>query len=184
MSRLSPLDPAAMTDAQRTMRDEILTGARGSLSGPFDAWLRSPGLGLHAQRLGAYLRFDSALPPELSELAILCVARHWRSEFEWFAHAEAAREAGVAEAVIIAIFEQREPDLSEPRAKIVYGVAQEMLQSRTLSTATHDRAHAALGEQGLVDLVGILGYYCLVSLTLNAFDVARPDGERLFRPTG
>lgn len=178
--RLPPLDPGALTDDQRRVYDAIMAGPRGAIHGPFQAWLASPGLADRAQKLGQYARFDSVLPPALSELAILATAKAFRSEFEWWAHEQLAREAGISQSVIDAILEGREPPFEDETARIVFETATELQAQKRLSDATFARATAALGEQGLVDLVGICGYYCLVSLTLNVYEVERPDGRRLF----
>ena len=133
-----------------------------------------------AQALGAYARYDSALPPGLSELAILVTARHWRAAFEWSAHVGPARAAGIPEAAIEAIRTGAEPALADAKSRAVYAVARELHGTRALSDATYAEAEAALGRQGLVDLIGILGYYTLVAMTLNAFAVPTPDGSRPF----
>ncbi len=180
MSRLPDLRHDQMTADQRRVHDEIAAGPRGTVEGPLKVWLHSPGLADPAQKLGAFARFKSSLPPELSEVAILVTAQAWRANFEWYAHARLARAAGISEPVIEAIRAGAEPDLADPKARAVYAVARELHATRALSDATHARAEAALGTAGLVDLVGILGYYTLVSMTLNAFDVPTPDGSRPF----
>jgi 4-carboxymuconolactone decarboxylase len=180
MSRLPDLHDEAMTAEQRRVHDEIAAGPRGKVEGPLAVWLHSPGLADPAQKLGAYARFGSSLPPELSELAILVTAQAWRADFEWYAHARLARAAGIPEAVIEAIRVGAAPDLADPKARAVYAVARELHASRALSDATYAAAEAALGIRGLVDLVGILGYYTLVSMTLNAFEVPTPDASRPF----
>lgn len=169
-----------MTDAQRAVRDDIVAGPRGSLRGPFNAWLYSPDLAKHAQRVGEYARFNSALAPHLSELAICMVGAFWKAEFEWWAHSRMARDAGVPEAVLEAIRTGAVPALDDPEQQAVHDVAAEMLETRRLSDATYAGAEAVLGRQRLVDLVAIMGYYCMVSLTLNMADVATPDGSRAF----
>jgi 4-carboxymuconolactone decarboxylase len=180
MSRLPELSREEMTAEQRRVHDEIAAGPRGRVEGPLRVWLHSPGLADPAQKLGAFARFQSSLPPELSELAILVTAHAWRANFEWYAHAPMARAAGIPEAVIEAIRTGAEPDLADPTARAVYAVARELNATRALSEATHDQAQATLGRQGMVDLIGILGYYTLVSMTLNAFEVPTPDGSRPF----
>jgi 4-carboxymuconolactone decarboxylase len=180
MSRLPELRYEQMTAEQQRIQDEIAAGPRGQVSGPFEPWLHAPGLADHAQKLGAYLRFHSALAPALAELAILVTARHWQAEFEWHAHARLARAAGIPDAVIEAIRTDAEPTLADPRSRAVYALARELHTTRTLSDATYAAAEAALGERALVDLIGLLGYYVLVSMTLNAFAVPTPDGSHPF----
>jgi 4-carboxymuconolactone decarboxylase len=180
MSRLPELRYEQMTAEQQRIHDEIAAGPRGQVVGPLQPWLHAPGLADHAQKLGAYLRFHSALAPALAELAILVTARHWQSEFEWHAHARLARAAGIPEAVIEAIRTDAEPALADPRSRAVHALARELFATRTLSDATYAAAEAALGQRALVDLVGLLGYYALVSMTLNAFAVPTPDGSHPF----
>ena len=180
MSRLPDLRYDQMTTEQRRVHDEIAAGPRGHVVGPLQVWLHAPGLADVAQKLGAYARFKTSLPPELSELAILVTGSAWQAEFEWYAHARLARAAGIPEPVIEAIRTGAEPELADPQARAVYAVARELHATRALSETTYAQAEAALGREGLVDLVGILGYYTLVSMTLNAFDVPTPDGSRAF----
>jgi 4-carboxymuconolactone decarboxylase len=180
MSRLPELRYEQMTAEQQRIHDEIAAGPRGQVVGPLQPWLHAPGLADHAQKLGAYLRFHSALAPALAELAILVTARHWQSEFEWHAHARLARAAGIPEAVIEAIRTDAEPALADLRSRAVHALARELFATRTLSDATYAAAEAALGQRALVDLVGLLGYYALVSMTLNAFAVPTPDGSHPF----
>jgi 4-carboxymuconolactone decarboxylase len=180
MSRLPDLRYDEMTAEQQRVHDEIAAGPRGKVEGPLRVWLHAPKLATHAQKLGAHARFQSLLPAPLSELAILVTAATWQADFEWYAHARLAREAGIAESVIEAIRKGQEPSLPDARARAVYAVASEMHRTRALSDATYAAAEQALGRAALVDLVGILGYYTLVSMTLNAFEVPTPDGSRPF----
>jgi 4-carboxymuconolactone decarboxylase len=180
MSRLPDLSYDEMTAAQRRVHDEIAAGPRGKVVGPLKVWLRSPELADRAQKLGAYARYHSSLPPALSELAILVTGRLWHADFEWYSHVGPARAAGISEAVIEAIRTGAEPALEDQKARAVYTVARELHEARALSDGTYAYAEAALGHQGLVDLVGILGYYTLISMTLKAFAVPTPDGSRPF----
>jgi 4-carboxymuconolactone decarboxylase len=180
MSRLPDLRYEEMTAEQQRVHDEIAAGPRGRVEGPLRVWLHSPSLATHAQKLGAYARFGSSLPPALSELAILVTAATWQSDFEWYAHALLAREAGIADAVIETIRKGEEPSLTDPKARAVYAVACELHRSRAISDGAYAAAEQVLGREGMVDLVGILGYYTLVSMTLNAFRVPTPDGSQPF----
>ena len=177
MPRIPELRPDQMSSAQQRIHDEILAGPRGSLQGPFHAWLYSPGLADPAQKLGEFCRFSSALPKRLSELAILVIARHWCAQFEWYAHAPMAISAGILAAAVEAIRFKEKPNLDADDERLVYGFVSELLETRTVSQSTYDQAEAALGRHGVVDLVGIVGYYCLVSITLNVFDMPLPKGE-------
>jgi 4-carboxymuconolactone decarboxylase len=180
MSRLPDLRYEDMTAEQQRVHDEIAAGPRGKVEGPLKVWLHAPKLATHAQKLGAHARFHSSLPPPLSELAILVTAATWQADFEWYAHARLAREAGIADAVIEAIRKGEKPSLADAKARAVYAVSRELHRRRSVSDETYALAEAALGRAALVDLVGILGYYTLVSMTLNAFRVPTPDGSRPF----
>ncbi len=181
MSRLPKLRYDQMTADQQRVHDEIKAGPRGKVVGPLKVWLYSPDLADRAQRLGAFVRYHSTLPPELSELAILVTARLWQANFEWHAHVGPARSAGIPDAVIEAVRLGAEPALEDAKACAVYTVARELNETRGLSDATYAKAEAALGRQGVVDLVGILGYYTLVSMTLKAFDISSPDRPGPFK---
>lgn len=174
--RLKDLKPEDLDARQRQTYDDIFA-RRGSVGGLFMAWLRNPELAERAQKLGAYCRYDTSLPPLLSELAILVVARHWRAQAEWAIHAPLAQKAGVPAQAIAVILSGGDPDLADPTAQLVYDYANELLRSTRVSDLLHGRAIEALGEKSVVDLVGLIGYYGLVALTLNAFEVPVPAGK-------
>jgi 4-carboxymuconolactone decarboxylase len=176
MTRLADLVPAAMTPDQRRIHDDIVGGPRGKIDGPFNAWLRSPELCDRAQKLGAFCRYQTSLPARLSELAILTVARHTSCQVEWYLHEPIARAAGVSPEVVAAIRERRPPPLAGADTQAVHALVRELLETHRISDATYGAAVAALGETGTVELVGIVGYYVLVAMTLNGFEVPVPDG--------
>ena len=177
MYRLTPLTDETMTPEQLRVADAIRSGPRGGMRGPFDAWLRSPGLAEPAQELGAYCRFGTSLERDTSELAILLTGRRWRAQFEFWAHARLARDARLPDGVIEAIRVGERPKLDRPDLAVIYDVVAEYFASERLSGETYNRAIEVLGERGLVDLIGIVGYYSLVSMTLNVFQVGLPEGE-------
>ncbi len=176
MPRIAPLAPADMNAEQRQFYDNIVSGPRGGMGGPFQAWIHSPNFADRAQRLGEYCRFNSALETRLSELAILITARRWTAQFEWFAHAPMALKGGLSAEVIDDLQHRREPKFSNADEAAVYNFCTELYRDSRVSDATYAEAKTQLGEQGVVDLVGILGYYALVSMTLNVFDMPLPDG--------
>ena len=176
MSRLPELDIDEMDPAQRRVHDEIVAGPRGGVAGPLAAWLHSPELADRAQRLGEFARFNSSLPPRLSELAILVTARHWRAQYEWFAHEPIALKAGVDPDIVAAIREGRRPAFAARDEEAVYALATSLHETHAVDAETYRTAVDRLGEMAVVDLVGVLGYYVLVAMTLNAFEVAVPDG--------
>lgn len=174
MSRLSDLDPQDMTAAQRRVYDDITAGPRGGIRGPFNALLRCPGIADHAQKLGAFIRYESSLPGKLRELAILVTARHWTAQYEWYAHAKIAREEGLDDRIIEAIANRTTPEFGDDAERTVHAFCTEALKCPEVSDGTYATALELLGETGVVELVGLMGYYCLVALTLNTFRVPLP----------
>ncbi|WP_163851883.1 carboxymuconolactone decarboxylase family protein [Pseudooceanicola aestuarii] len=174
--RLPPLDPAGFTPRQRDIHADIVA-RRGGAGGPFPAWLRNPELAHRAQALGAYCRYDSSLSQLLSELAILVVARHWRAQAEWAIHAPIAARAGLPDDAIRAIRAGADPQLDDPAAVLVHDYTDQLLRTNRITDALHARAVRLLGQDGVVDLVALIGYYGLVAVTLNAFDMPVPEGR-------
>jgi 4-carboxymuconolactone decarboxylase len=170
------LDPDRLTPAQRAVHDAIEAGPRGKVEGPLRVWLHSPGLADHAQALGAFCRYGTTLSPKLSELAILTTGAFWKSGFEWAVHAPIGAEAGLSADVIEAIRLGQTPAFEHEDEAAVHAFAWELHAGHAVSDATYARAVGQLGVQGVVDLVGILGYYTLISMTINAFQVPLPDG--------
>lgn len=177
--RVRDLTRDEMDDDQRRVSDEAAAGKRGRVPAPLRAWLHSPEFGSRAQRLGEFLRYDTSLGPRLSELAILVTARAWTAHYEWYAHKRLALAAGLEPEIIDAIAERRPPAFADERTQVVYDYANTMHATHAIPQALHDRAAAALGERGVVELVGVLGYYVLVSMTLNGFDIGLPEGEKI-----
>lgn len=176
MGRLTTLELDQMTPEQRAVADAITSGPRGGIRGPFNAWLRSPELANHGQQLGAYCRYGSSLPPNLSELAIILTGKHWTSQYEFHAHARLALAAGVPEAAVEAIRTGGMPKFEDDREQLVYDFVTEYLRTHRVSGAMYQRALDLIGERGILDVVAIVGYYGLVSMTLNVFEVDLPDG--------
>jgi 4-carboxymuconolactone decarboxylase len=170
------LDETALTGDQRVIFDAIKSGPRGLVEGPLRVWLQSPGLAKHAQALGAYCRYGTRLAPRHSELAILVVGAHWRSGFEWHVHAPIALRSGVDPEAVEAIRLGSVPSFEDDTDRAVYSFAHELLTTRRLSNDTYAFALARIGLEATVDLVGILGYYTLISMTINVFEVPVPAG--------
>ncbi len=177
MSRIGEINREAMTPAQRRVHDEIAAGPRGGVRGPFPALLGSPGLCDPVQKAGAYLRYESGVPARLRELAILCVVRYWGAAPEWLAHAPLAAAEGLAGQAIDALRRGVAPRFAEEAERTVHAFCRETLTAKRVSAPTFEAARALLGEEGLVDLIGLIGYYSLVSFALNGFEIAPPDGE-------
>lgn len=176
MPRLSAPDPNRLTPEQQRVHDAIVSGPRGAVAGPCGVWLHSPEFADLAQNLGRYCRFESALPKRLLELAILVTAAFWRARFEWWAHRPMALDAGVPADVIDAVHEGREPRFEQEDEAVVYAFTRALHGERRVPDAVYERAVAVLGEQQVVDLTGVLGYYTLVAMTLNVFEVPLPEG--------
>jgi 4-carboxymuconolactone decarboxylase len=175
--RFKPLTEAEMTPEQKAMVAAIQSGPRGAgLRGPFKALLRSPELGDLAQRIGAYVRFSSSIPPALNELAIIITGRHWNAQFEFYYHREMGLKAGMRPEVADAVALGRRPDPITPDEAIVYDFCHELLHTTQVSDATFKRAADRFGERGVMDLVGAVGYYSMVSMVLNVDRVQLPEG--------
>lgn len=171
MTRIPLLHPADMTEAQAKVYNNIASGPRGGVFGPLAVWLNRPELADKAQMLGRYCRYDSSLPPKLSELAILVTARIWDADFEWQSHVNEARKAGLSEKIINALAQDEKPDFTDEGEAIVYRVSCELNLERRISDTLYQQAEKKLGTGQLVDLIGVLGYYSLISMTIKAFDV-------------
>jgi 4-carboxymuconolactone decarboxylase len=174
MPRIPPLEPGTLDPEQRRVHDAIVAGPRGRVEGPLRVWLESPALADRAQALGAFCRFQSSLPPRLSELAILVTGAFWRSGFEWHVHAPIGIAAGLDAATVETIRVGGAPVFARDDERAVHAFAHELLTTKRVGAATYASAKAILGQRALVDLVGIIGYYGLISLTINAFEVAVP----------
>lgn len=149
----------------------------GGLKGPFNAWLRSPEIGDVAQRLGEAIRFEISLLPRHRELAILVVASYWEAKYEFWAHEKIARREGVDEGLIESLKSGVRPDFVLPMDALIYDFSREVIDERKVSDRHFKEAVLQLGEAGVVDLVMLLGYYTLVSMTLNVFEVPVPVGK-------
>lgn len=189
MSRLPVLKPDQLSAGQKQVYDTIsgdkrrqqtrrfrMTNDDGTLSGPFNALLYAPEVGNATQALGAALRFDSSLPGHLRELAILMVAQRWRANYEWYAHAPIAAREELGEAIIEAIKAGRTPE-AEPDVLCIHRFVSELVETRRICDETYAQTRALIGEQGLVELIALVGYYSLLAGLLNTFEVGVPEGE-------
>lgn len=174
--RLPAFDAAQASPEQKVVLDEILSGPRGNLNGPFLGWIHSPELAQHAQRLGAFCRYRTGLPLRLSELAILVTAARWQAQAEWYIHYPIALQAGVPEALAEQIRKGVEPQFDDPDDALIYAFTTELYDAKRVSGATYARAMKRFGREVTVNLVGLLGYYALVAMTLNVFDM-RAEGQ-------
>lgn len=164
-----------MTPEQQKACDAVVAGKRGKVPAPMIAWIRNPVLADRIQSMGEVLRFETTLGPRLTELAILVCARHWTAHLEWKAHKVYALQAGLEPEAIEAIASHDAPQFPDAGAAAVYDVSMQLLKTGRVDDALYDSALATLGEQGLVELVALLGYYCLASFTLNTFRLGLPE---------
>jgi 4-carboxymuconolactone decarboxylase len=174
---MPPIPAERMTPAQRDVAQELAAGRRGAVYGPFVPALRSPELTTRLQRVGEYLRYEPALPPKLREMAILLVAREWTQDFEWDVHAPLAEREGLDAEVIAAIADGRRPTNADANETIVYDFFHELFVRRSVSDPTYASTVAALGEQGVVDLVALIGYYTTLAMLMNVARTPLPEGR-------
>ena len=177
-TRFPPLTAEQMTDEQRAVVDAIQSGPRGAgLRGPFDALLRSPALCDVVQRVGAYVRFGTSLPAALNELAICMAGRKWGAQYEFYAHRRLGIDAGLNPAILDAVALGRRPAEMTGDETIVYEFVTDLLSTGHVSDPSYRAAMDRFGERGIMDMVGAVGYYSLVSMVLNVAQVPLPEGE-------
>jgi 4-carboxymuconolactone decarboxylase len=176
--RLPALAVDNLTAEQQALVEAIKSSPRGRFSneGPFAVYLHAPVFGQLAQQLGAHLRYHTGVPPRLSEFAILCTAQFWKAQFEWYAHAPFAEKQGVKATAIRALQAGRAPTTAPRDEMAIYAFVKELYGKRRVSDGTYKRVQKLLGDAGVVELVGILGNYVMVSMILNVFRMPVPEG--------
>ena len=174
--RMPPIPADKLTDAQRKAIEEFKAARSAEISGPFVPLLRSPEVMTRARAMGDYLRYKSALPPRLSEFVILLTARRWTQQYEWNAHQPLALKGGVTAEVVTAIAEGRRPEHMAADEDAVYTLVEEIDRNRSVSDATYSRAIAAVGEQGVIDTLGLVGYYSMLAMVMNTARTPMPAG--------
>jgi 4-carboxymuconolactone decarboxylase len=175
--RLTLLSPGEMNADQKQTYDESIAGKRGAPPAPMMAWLNSPEMARHATRLGEVMRYNTIFPAKLSEIAILVTARHFTSHYEWFAHKRLALKGGMDLKIIEDIRDRRTPVFDDPKGQMIYDVAKSLHEGHGLSKALYAEAVELLSERGIVEIIGLCGYYTMVAMTLNTFEFGLPDGE-------
>lgn len=188
--RFPILPPEQMTPEQTRLIQALLAGPRGGgdaspeamnrvvQRGPFNAWLRSPDLGDRLQKVGEYIRFNTSIPPRLNEFAILITARHWTAQYEWYAHLPLALKAGLDPKIAADLALNQRPANMKDDEAAVYAFCTQLHRNRKVSDAAYKRATALFGEKGVMDLIGLSGYYTAVSMTLNVAEAPLPAGEK------
>ena len=176
MERIPLIGPETLTPEQRRVYDTIVSGPRGALVGPLRAALHSPELADRWSKLGEFLRYGTTLPKRASELAILVTGRRWNSQVEFHVHAKAAHAAGLPDAVIEAIRLAQSPLFDDPDDDAVYEYARQLQEYGQVADQAYARVRDRWGTVGVVELTALIGYYTMVSMTLNAHDIPLPDG--------
>ena len=175
--RLKIPSKSEMSDKQLALLADIeKSRGKGALGGPFAVFLEAPDYGDLAQKLGAFCRYNTSIPPHLSEFMILVLGRFWRSQYEFWIHAPIAQKAGIKAATIEALRTGDAPKLSKEQ-RAIYDFIEELHRTKRVADKTYSRVHAMFGDPGVVEFVGIIGYYTLVAMSLNVFRVPLPDGE-------
>ena len=175
--RLPKLEQRDLNAEQLKIWERIASGPRGGVRGPYFALLHSPILCGGFEAVGRFLRYECAVPSRLRELAILVIARRWKAQYEWFAHATIAAKEGIAPEVIDAIRLARAPDFDKEDERIIFEFVEELLRTGFVDDARYAAARSLLGTTGMVDLLGFIGQYNSVALILNAFEIELPEGE-------
>ena len=176
--RMPPIPADKLTDAQKKAIEEFKAARSVDISGPFVAMLRSPEVMNRARAMGDYLRFRSSLPPRLSEFVILLTARRWTQQYEWNAHAPLAVKGGLNADIVKAVAEGRRPEKLAEDEEIVYLLFDEIQRTQSVSDGTYARAVGKIGEQGVIDVMGITGYYTMLAMVMNTARTPLPDGAK------
>lgn len=176
--RFPDLGREQMTDAQKRVYDAIVSGPRGSVYGPFGPLLRSPELAERVQKLGEYLRFNTSLPARLNEFAIIINARLWESKYEWYVHMPLAVKGGLAQSIADDLAHNKRPANMKPDEELVYDFCMTLHRQHFVDDALFKHATTTLGEAGVMDLIGVSGYYTLVSMVLNVAEVPIPPDAK------
>jgi len=177
--RMPEIPKEKMTEAQKQAAAELVAGPRGDVRGPFVALLRSPEFMRRVQKVGEYVRYICPLDKRINEFAAIIAARHWSQQFEWWAHYRQALAAGLTREIADAVGEGRRPAGMAEDEEIVYELLTEVLNNKGASDATYARAVAKFGEQGVIDVLGVAGYYALLAMVMNVARTAVPEGSPL-----
>ena len=178
MARIAPIPPERMTDAQRRLAEKVMA-QRGvdRVRGPFSVLLHAPEIGERVADFVDHFLSDTRVPHNLKELAILCMARRYTAQYEWFVHVGRARKAGVDDTAIEALRQGRRPDFTDADEALVYEMVEEIVEHRRLGDDAYARAVAALGEEPVVELIALIGFYHCISVLLVSYQVEVPEGN-------
>jgi len=177
MARIAPVPPEDMTAEQRAMHDLVASQrGHGKVRGPFALLLHAPDVGTRVADMVDHFLSDTRVAHKLKELAIIAVARRYTARYEWFIHAARAVRMGLDERTAETIRSGARPDFADPAEALVFDLAVEIVETRTLSDETYEAAVAALGEPATLELVALVGFYIMIAVVLNAYRVEIPDG--------
>ena len=179
LSRLQNLKYGDMSQDQKNLHDEILSGPRTQIAGPMHTWFLNPSYGSLIEKVGAFCRYETSIEPRLSELAIIIVARHWNANVEWFAHSEIAIKSGILQETVEAIQLNKRPNFKKEDEALIYDITKSILDTKGLTDELFQRAEDTIGKKSLLDLTAIIGYYCNVAIQLNVFEIPSDDGRTL-----
>ena len=191
--RFAILQPEQMNAEQKKLLETLVSGPRAAnygsdpvtrvlKSGPFNAWMRSPELGMRLQAVGEQIRFKSSIPKHLNEFAILITAREWTSQYEWYAHHSLAMKAGLNPQIAEELAAGKRPSNMKEDEAAIYDFCIQLHRNKKVDDAAFARAKGLFGEQGVIDLIAVSGYYAAVSMTLNVAQVPVPDGSVPLKP--
>ena len=179
LSRLQNLKYGDMSQDQKNLHDEILSGPRTQIAGPMHTWFLNPSYGSLIEKVGAFCRYETSIEPRLSELAIIIVARHWNANVEWFAHSKIAIKSGILQETVDAIQLNKRPNFKKEDEALIYDITKSILDTKGLTDELFQRAEDTIGKTSLLDLTAIIGYYCNVAIQLNVFEIPSDDGRTL-----
>jgi 4-carboxymuconolactone decarboxylase len=179
LSRLQNLKYGDMSQDQKNLHDEILSGPRTQIAGPMHTWFLNPSYGSLIEKVGAFCRYETSIEPRLSELAIIIVARHWNANVEWFAHSEIAIKSGILQETVEAIQLNKRPNFKKEDEALIFDITKSILDTKGLTDELFQRAEDTIGKKSLLDLTAIIGYYCNVAIQLNVFEIPSDDGRTL-----
>lgn len=177
--RMPPILPDKMTEAQKKAVDEVVNSPRKSFVGPFIPLLRSPEFMSRLQKAGAYLRYETKLGTNISEFIILITARQWTQQFEWDSHQDSAKQAGIKPDIVAAIAEGRRPTGMSPDQEMIHDFCSELCMNRSVSDSTYAQVVKRFGEQGVIDITGLCGYYSMLGMIMNVARTPIPGAKTL-----
>jgi 4-carboxymuconolactone decarboxylase len=177
ITRFAPLKPEELSPAQKAWADMIAAPPRNAkfTNPPYRAYIRNPDLAPRLTAMSEYLRWNTSLPPRLSEMAILITARHWTAQYEWFAHYPLAIKGGLDPRIAGAIAEGKRPDNMKDDEAALYDLGTALYRDKKVSDAVYNAALEKFGERGIMDIIGIMGYYDITSMALITMQAGAPN---------